>query len=73
VQSLVIDPRRPATVYAGTERDGVFASTDRGSSWRRLARGLLPVAIPSLAVDPDDGRLYAGTYGGGVFDYRAAG
>jgi hypothetical protein len=36
-------------------------------------RGLLTVAIPTLAVDPSGRGLYAGTYGGGVFDYRFPG
>jgi hypothetical protein len=73
VQSLAIDARKPAIVYAGTEADGVFRSTDGGVTWRPFSRGLLTVAILALAVDPAGSTLYAGTYGGSVFDYTLPG
>src|SRR5215210_4368168 len=35
--NVVIDPRRPTTVWAGVEIDGVFRSDDGGDSWARTA------------------------------------
>src|SRR4029450_6418869 len=33
VRSFAIDPASPDTVYAGTELEGVFKSTDAGTTW----------------------------------------
>src|SRR5436309_1143535 len=45
ILSLVIDPRNPKTVYAGTEGDGaggtVFKSIDGGWSWHPASAGLV--------------------------------
>lgn len=32
--------------------------------------GLTPSTVNALAIDPSTGTLYAGTGGGGVFDYQ---
>jgi photosystem II stability/assembly factor-like uncharacterized protein len=54
--SLVADPVGPRTVYALTYQ-GLFRSTDVGSSWSRRGQG---VAI-TLSIDPSDpATLYAG-------------
>jgi hypothetical protein len=50
VRTFAIDPANPATVYAGTEADGVFRSTDSGTSWTRASNGLPPARVYSLAV-----------------------
>lgn len=31
---LLVDPRNPDLLYAGTDGNGVFASSDRGATWR---------------------------------------
>jgi photosystem II stability/assembly factor-like uncharacterized protein len=68
VEALAIDPQRPQTVYAGTDR-GVFWTGDGGQTWRRFRR--LPVrGFGALAVDPAAGMVYAGAYGGGIFELR---
>ena len=69
--SLVIDPSRPTTLYAGTDK-GVFRSADSGASWTRLADGLGNEAISSLVIDATGGSLHAGT-AGGVFDIHLQG
>src|SRR5262249_5908493 len=67
VAALAIDPRTPTTLYAGTSVDGVFKSTDGGSSWVAANTGLTNTPIGALAIDPlTPTTLYAGT-GGGVF------
>ncbi len=64
VQNLAIDPREPATLYAGGD-EGLFKSTDAGSSWRAVNAGLKGHNIRSLAIDPRHGQtVYAGTESG---------
>lgn len=69
VYALVFDPRNPRTHYLGTS-DGVFRSTDGGTSWAGFNTGLLNQSVFSLAIDCTGTRLYAGTQGGGVFAYQ---
>ena len=66
VQALAIDPKYEGTVYAGTDR-GVFWSADGGDSWRRFTH--LPLRpFAAVAVDRASGVLYAGAYGGGIYE-----
>jgi photosystem II stability/assembly factor-like uncharacterized protein len=54
-------------VFAGTEDDGVFRSTDMGGSWDAVNAGLLDWTILSLAFSPDfaqDGTGFAATASG---------
>ncbi|MFP3853940.1 MAG: hypothetical protein ACLFWD_06570 [Anaerolineales bacterium] len=52
--------QNPNALYAGTDKDGLWVSVDRGDSWRQL--GLKGEIIKSLAVSPHDPKiLYAGT------------
>ena len=72
VECLAVDPLSASTVYAGTAGDGVFRSTDSGTTWTALHKGLPSppgsraiVDIISLAVDPlIPTTLYACTAGG---------
>lgn len=62
ILSMAADPSSPGTVYAGTPQ-GLFKSVDAGSSWA-LVGSLPPLApIYSLAIDPHDGTVYAGSHG----------
>jgi photosystem II stability/assembly factor-like uncharacterized protein len=68
VEALAIEPRHRQTVYAGTDR-GVVWTADGGHSWRQFKR--LPLrTFDALAVDPAAGIVYAGAYGGGIFELR---
>jgi hypothetical protein len=49
------------TVYAGSAGGGVWRSTDQGTSWRTVNRGLPRLAVGALATDPRDGSVWAGT------------
>ena len=61
VNSVVTDPVRPGTVYAGTT-NGLFRTTDGGGSWQRIEKGLADNYISVLAIDPTNPAiLYAGT------------
>jgi photosystem II stability/assembly factor-like uncharacterized protein len=62
VDNLAIDPREPATLYAWGD-EGVFKSTDAGSSWRAV--GLKGHNVWALAIDPRHRQtVYAGTESG---------
>lgn len=64
LSSLAVDPRWPATVYAGSGDRGVAKSTDAGRSWASASRGLQATQVTGLAVDPKGpGVLYAGVVG----------
>ena len=67
VRALAIDPATPATLYAGTNGDGVFKSTDGAGNWSAVNIGLTDTRVYALAIDPGTPAiLYAGT-GSGVF------
>jgi photosystem II stability/assembly factor-like uncharacterized protein len=52
-------------VYAGTETDGIYASTDDGISWFPLNSGIETKSISAIASLP--GYLLAATFGNGVY------
>ena len=70
INALVIDPSTSQTLYAGTDRNGVFKSEDGGTSWREANTGLSDVTdvdgdIEALVIDPSNPQtLYAGASGG---------
>ena len=62
---VVVDPRSPRTVWAGSVR-GLRRSTDAGATWP--SAGLENEEITSLAVDPRNSSVvYAASKNGGVF------
>jgi photosystem II stability/assembly factor-like uncharacterized protein len=81
VTALALDPHNPGTVYAGTDGDGVFRSTDGGGSWGTVNAGLGSLYVSALIIDPNTpSTLYAGTTprplsggGGGVFQSTNSG
>jgi photosystem II stability/assembly factor-like uncharacterized protein len=68
LNSLVIDPLTPATLYVGGAV-GVFKSADGGASWTAANNGLPASAnISSLAIDPQNPvTLYVGAAFAGIF------
>jgi len=60
VNTIVIDPLRTDTVYAGTTK-GLFKTTNRGDVWVRIAQALPDQYISSIVIDPSNPqRLYVG-------------
>ena len=51
ITELAMDPQNPDTLYAVTDFDGIFKTTDGGISWNPMNSGLQYVATLSLAVD----------------------
>ncbi len=68
VNSILVDPLNPATVYAGTDL-GVFVSLDAGVSWTREDAPFVNAPIVNLTLDRNAGlsNLFAFTIGRGVW------
>ena len=68
INSIVVDPASPQTLYAASEH-GVFKTTDGGGSWTSASVGLEDDFIGVLVIDPRrPATLFAGgTRGGGVY------
>src|SRR3989442_9685877 len=61
VKALAIDSRRPTTLFAGTERRGIFRSSDGGGSWQAVNGDLNSPWVSALAIDPRTSTtIYAG-------------
>ena len=67
LQTLVVDPTTPTTLYAALDPGGVFKSTDSGANWTPTGRGVIYPYPRALAVDPvEPATVYAGTFRGGI-------
>jgi len=61
VKALAADPRRPQTVYAGTDM-GLYQTDDGGAKWRLLDTPMRGSMVWSVAFDPSDPAvMFAGT------------
>jgi uncharacterized repeat protein (TIGR01451 family) len=67
VNSIVLDPSYPNTLYAGTDV-GAFVTYDGGATWTKLGTGFPNVAIWQLDLNPSAAQrvLLAGTHGRGA-------
>ena len=66
VNSLVLDPSFPNTLYAGTDV-GAFVTYDGGATWGRMGSGFPNVAVWQLDLDPGARTVAAGTHGRSAF------
>ncbi len=66
VNSLIIDPSFPNTIYAGTDV-GPFVTYDAGAHWNALGSGFPLVQIWQLDLDPSHRLMAAGTHGRGAY------
>ena len=72
VVDLVINPTTPDTLYAGTDGQGVYKSTDGGESWTAINSDLANLSIHALAIDPiNPTTIYAGI--DGVYSFEDLG
>jgi photosystem II stability/assembly factor-like uncharacterized protein len=60
IAALAVDALHPNTIYAGT-RLGVYRSQNAGKNWLPFNDGLTNLNIHSIAVNPVDSSVYAGT------------
>lgn len=52
-------------IYAGTEKDGLYKSTDYAETWNPVPGSVTAADVRDIAIDPE-GNLYAAIYGGGL-------
>ena len=71
VQVVRTDGRNRDLLFVGTEF-GLFVSLDGGATWTQLRKGLPPVAVHDLAIQPRDRELVIATHGRGLFVMDAA-
>lgn len=68
VRTVVQDPHRAQTFWAGTENDGVAVSRDEGKTWRSANSGMKHQTVYTIIFDPAvSGIVYVGTHDGGVY------
>jgi hypothetical protein len=66
VTTIAADPTDSSTLYAGTQTDGIYRSTDQGQTWQQW--GLAGQAVKSIAVSPHArDTLYAGVKPAALF------
>jgi photosystem II stability/assembly factor-like uncharacterized protein len=78
INDVLVDPRRPSRVLLATDRSGVLASDDGGTTFTASNRGFVHRQVAALLVDRNDSsRVYAGLLNdkefGGVFVSADAG
>jgi len=64
--AIVVQSDDPNRVYVANDV-GVFASTNRGKSWKRLTRNLPNVPVVDLVYHESEGTLTAATYGRSIW------
>jgi hypothetical protein len=65
---IIADPNVQGRLFVGSNQ-GVYISTDSGTSWETLNDGLIIQTVNCLGYDEIHDVLYAGTEGGGVYRY----
>jgi hypothetical protein len=72
VRVVVIDPSNSDVLYVAAG-NGIYRSLDAAGSWEEMNEGFSDTNpdVRTVAIDPlDPDRLYAGTWGGGVFIWK---
>jgi hypothetical protein len=82
-RSIVIDPRTPDRMWAGSIAGGLWLSENGGGTWRPYDDRMASLAISTMAIDPSNpDKIFVGTgeaftgmgiRGGGIFWTRNAG
>ena len=68
INSIVIDPSNPATVYAAGTSGSVVKSTNSGATWTDIGASVAAAVPRILAIDPRaPSTLYLGTLDSGVY------
>jgi photosystem II stability/assembly factor-like uncharacterized protein len=63
VRTMIEDTKNQDVLYIGTET-GIFVTTDRGKSWKRLkGRNFPTVRVDEMVIHPRDNALIVGTHG----------
>lgn len=67
ITHLLVHPRNPQTLWAGTPTAGVFKSIDGGASWNPANQGLDRQDVQALAVAPGSPQILYAAAGGRVY------
>jgi photosystem II stability/assembly factor-like uncharacterized protein len=68
INSIVIDPSNPATLYAAGTSGVVVKSTNSGATWSDIGASVASIEPRILAIDPaTPSTVYLGTLDGGVY------
>ena len=67
ISALVVHPRNPNILYAGTTGSGVFKSIDGGANWIAFNEGLTNLNIRTLAIAKSSPSTLCAATAGGVF------
>jgi photosystem II stability/assembly factor-like uncharacterized protein len=81
VRSLLVDSRKPDTVYLGTSNGAIYKSSNAGKAWTRLSPGIAQngYVVDTLVQHPlESNHIYAGAWdlhseGGGLFESKDGG
>ena len=57
INTVVVDPNSPTTIYAGAPSGGLWKSTDNGINWTALTDNLPQIGVSGIAVDPNDSNI----------------
>lgn len=70
--TIVVDPRNPDILYAGTD-GGVFVSTDAGDTWTSRNAGLsITQYYPGISISPDGAKVMGGSQDNGTHTYTGS-
>ncbi len=73
VNVVMEDPNTPTTLYIGSPAGGLWRSTDNGLSWSPLFTDLPTLGVSGIAIDPQNGTIYAATGDGDGTDTYSMG
>lgn len=62
-ERLIVDPNNSNTLYCGTRWDGIWKSTDRGSSWTKVMNAVsssYDLGVDMIIIDKDTNTIFAG-------------
>jgi hypothetical protein len=66
---IILDPNKTLeTLYLGTEL-GMYFTDDSGTTWAKLGTALPNVRISDIEVSKNNGNIYIGTFGRGLWVY----
>ena len=70
--AIVVDPRNPDILYAGTD-GGVFVSTDAGDTWTSRNAGLaITQYYPGISITPNGSKVMGGSQDNGTHTYTGS-
>ena len=72
VNGFVVDPLNTQHLFASTDQ-GVYVSTDTGTTWALLGKGLPDVEVFDLQLQSPSRTLRAATHGLGIFEISISG